>query len=286
MKLILTMMRAIEALSSESVPELERASVVLRELSSRSGTIGLVAMHELRAHAPLCLLVKRALTQLEQFELEPPEIEHQIDLEPLLIAAGVALANCAYYVPMRPTLHKHGLVELASGYLGRSDALLEVGLGLLQSMSLFPPACTDVMRCQFMEDLPKYLGGAKPKHMRLRALTVVQHLTHITDHARLLIRHNMVVLLLQELNSRPNDDECRYRALAGLINLSAAQPDATIFGNEAFYRCLSQVAQVAELAPMVEHIMHNVSNEPEQVALMRQMQMLPKTFKEGREMMV
>ena len=135
------------------------------------------------------------------------------------------------------------------------------------------------MRCHFMEVLPKYLGGAKPISIRLKALAVVQHLTSTTEHASLLIRHNLAILLIQELNSKPNDVNCHYRALSALINLTAVEPAASHFGQTAMLKCLSQFKQQPELASLADNVLQNIANSPDQARLLRHYSMLPSTYK-------
>lgn len=45
--------------------------------------------------------------------------------------------------------------------------------------------------------LPKYLGGKKPTQLRVKALAILNHLTANPEHATLLIRHNLAILLVQ-----------------------------------------------------------------------------------------
>ena len=65
-------------------------------------------------------------------------------------------------MPARPILHKLGLVDIAAKALSRSDRQMEIGLALLQNLSLCVAAQADIMRCSFMELVPRYLGGHKP----------------------------------------------------------------------------------------------------------------------------
>jgi len=282
-KHIARMVNAIKALSSESVQELEAATRVLREASATSGTLGLAALLELKALPLLCSLLKRALNQLEQLRQHHADAPPPHNLDALLLTICATLVNAAHYAPARPPLHKLGAVELAALSLNHSEAHLEIGLALLQNLSLFGPACSDIMRCPFMEHLPRYLGGAHSLSVRLKALSVLQHLTNCSDHAVLLIRHNVIILLLQELQSRPNDDACRYKTLCCLVNLAATEPNASHFSNLGFFKCLSQFRASPELGPLVEHVLHNVSNSAEQAKLMQQLHMLPATYKESRD---
>ena len=65
------------------------------------------------------------------------------------------------------------------------------------------------MRCRFMELLPHFLGGQREKRLREKALTILQHLTSNVEHANLLLKHNIVILIVQDLVAQPNHSESR-----------------------------------------------------------------------------
>lgn len=77
----------------------------------------------------------------------------------------------------------------------------------------------------------------------------------------------------------------RAKALAALINLSAIDPAAAHFSQPALLKCLAELRQHYDLASLVEHILHNVSNSPEQARLLRHYHMLPSSYREGKSAM-
>ena len=78
--------------------------------------------------------------------------------------------------------------------------LINTGLGLLQTLALNVKAQQDIMRCRFMELLPTFLGGDRPKRIREKSLSILQHLTTSAEHAEVLLRHNVVILIVQEVS--------------------------------------------------------------------------------------
>ena len=221
--------------------------------------------------------MRRAMSSAEHRQQMEEEMEGEDDdesamppdVDNLLVNCGIVLANASYYAPARPVLHKLGGVEMASFALGRSDDQLEIGLALLQNLSLLTAAQIDIMRCRFMQLVPRYLNGCKPLSIRLKALSIVQHLTSNPEHACLLIRHNLVILLTQELASRDPEvgTPSRARALSSLVNLTAIDPNAEHFHQPGLLRVLSALREDDMLAELVDHVLHNISNAPEKVTL-------------------
>jgi hypothetical protein len=222
-----------------------------------------VALVELKAIPPLIALLKRVMR--DHANLEPDQ--RQV-LAPLLHDAWVTLVNASVYQPARQVIHKWGGVELASAALENEPSLLGVALGMLQNISLYPQAQAEIMRCRFMELIPKFLGGQKDDAIRLKSLSILHHLTGHAEHAALLIRHNVAILLCQELVSRPNNVRCRYKALSCMVNLSAIQPDAAHFTQPALLKCLQLLRQIPEIESLVDHFLYNVSTVARQKTLL------------------
>eukprot|EP00322_Chrysochromulina_rotalis_P013916 CAMPEP_0115876036 /NCGR_PEP_ID=MMETSP0287-20121206/25433_1 /TAXON_ID=412157 /ORGANISM="Chrysochromulina rotalis, Strain UIO044" /LENGTH=742 /DNA_ID=CAMNT_0003331373 /DNA_START=47 /DNA_END=2275 /DNA_ORIENTATION=+ len=277
------MIRAVAKLQSESVPELVAAAETLRETTASGGTIGLAAAYELKCLHPLCALVKRALAQLERFDQLPEDEQPPIDLCPLLLSALKTLVNASVYQPSRKVIWQGEGVQLAAASLERNEELLGAALGLLQNLSLFPPACADIMRCKFMEKLPRYLLGHAPQSIRIKALSILQHLMACNEHAALLIRHNAVYLLCQELASETNDNACRYKALCCLINLSGAEPAATHFTVGHLLKCLKLYRDDEELGELVDMVLTNLASDQSQLKILRQEGMVPMAVVQAAE---
>jgi hypothetical protein len=108
------------------------------------------------------------------------------------------------YAPSRTSLARSGAgaVYIAASFLEGPEGQINLGLALLQNLSLLPDTRHDIMRCRFMELLPSLLLGARPTPIRRKGLTVVQHLTSSAEHSQTLTAHNLIALLLQVWNRR------------------------------------------------------------------------------------
>ena len=249
--------------------ELERATYTLRELSAQHPTITLPAFVELKALPSMLTLLQRIREQPDKPDGQPSS-PRQGPLEPLEYNLWVALANGSVYAPARPIIQKYGGVDLAATLLEQSPEQLEVALALLQNLSLHHPAQSEIMRCRFMEVIPQMLGGQKPDSIRLKSLSILHHLTSNAEHATLLIKHNVAILLCQELVSRPNNVQCRFKALSCMVNLSAVEPEAAHFNQPALLKCLAVLRNIPEIEGLVDNFLHNVATIPKQAEWLRQ----------------
>lgn len=201
--------------------------------------------------------------------------------------AAVALINISLYQPARPTLQKAKVVESIGGAPGGlllgDYVQVELGLALLQNLTLLPQSHAEVMSssCCFLRQLrqfcPGQRGGPEIAHIRTNACAVVQHLAANSENVPGLLQALALEVMVAELHTSGSaglHDRDVY-ALNVLINVSYNAPHERRLMMPALLQLLAALQQMhstrprSQIAELVTSLLHNLAFDNDHVPELR-----------------